>query len=47
MAARKKPKLRRAIERALLARDRAEIAAAERLLRLLKVDARKPKRRAK
>ena len=36
-----KPPLRRALERALLARDRAELAAAERLLGVLRVEARK------
>jgi hypothetical protein len=47
MTTRKRPRLRRALERALLARDRVEIAAAERLLALLKVDARKPRRRVR
>lgn len=41
MPARTKPKLSRAIERALLVRDRLEIAAAERLLGALKIEARK------
>ena len=43
MSARKTPKLGRAIERALLVRDRLEIAAAERLLSVLKVEARQKK----
>lgn len=43
MTTRKKPKLRRALERALLARDRIEIAAAERLLSALKLSARRKK----
>jgi hypothetical protein len=45
MTARKKPRLRRAIERALLARDRIEIAAAERLLSALRLEGRRKKTR--
>jgi hypothetical protein len=42
----KRPRVRRTLERALLARDRVELAAAERLLALLKAGARsKTKRR--
>ena len=41
----KTPSLRRTIERALLARDRMEIATTERLLALLKIDPRRTKRR--
>jgi len=43
MATLKKPRPRSAIERALLARDRIEIAAAERLLSALKLSARRKK----
>ena len=43
----KRPRLRRSIERALLVRDRLELNAAERLLALLKVEARKKRRRVR
>ncbi len=39
------PRVRRAIERALLARDRVEIAAVERLLDVLKLEARRSRAR--
>jgi len=47
MAKRKNPKLRAALERALLKRDRAEISAAERLLSLLKIETPKTRKTKK
>ena len=45
MTTAKRPRLRRALERALLRRDRLELAAAERLLALVKPVARAGKTR--
>ena len=47
MTTARSPRLRRMVERVLLARDRMEIAAAERLLAVLKVEARRKKQRAR
>ena len=47
MTARKRPRLRRTIEQALLARDRLELRAAARMLALLKVDGRRKRRRVR
>jgi hypothetical protein len=47
MATAKRPRLRRTIERALLARDRLELRAANRLLELLKAGARRKRQRVR
>jgi len=46
MTTRRRPRLRQAIEQALLARDRIEMAAAERLLTAMKLEKRRKKTRA-